>query len=220
MVKSVREKKRSAGDDSPAGQILFLLKRSERGMTVDDLCRALGVTAMAVHRQLKVLKGQGLVDSEAERQGRGRPLHLYRLTEAADHLFPNNYSELLIELLDELRLKEGPGGLKKLLQSQFKRFVSSHRTQTRKKDLPGSVDTVNGILKDNGYMSEAERISAKRYLIKLYNCPVSRVAKEFPYICSCEQCSLTELLKGAKVTRDHHILSGQNYCSYVVEKKE
>ncbi len=220
MVRSVHESKQITNiKDSPRNQILFLLKRSESGMTVEQLCEALKVTPMAVHRQLKVLEGQGLVDSEVQRQGRGRPLQIYRLTSSADGLFPNNSPELLVELLDELRSREGAPVLRKLLQSQFKRFVSSHKPQTSKKDLPGVVDTVAGIMNENGYMSEAERISGKKFLIKLYNCPVSRVAREFPFICSCEKGSLHELLQGAKVTRDHHILSGQNYCSYVVEKK-
>ncbi len=48
------------------------------------------------------------------------------------------------------------------------------------------------------------------------NCAVAQVAKRFPETSIFEQGFLAELLL-AKVTRRHHILQKDNFCSYLVE---
>ena len=48
------------------------------------------------------------------------------------------------------------------------------------------------------------------------NCPVAQVAKKFPHVCIYEEEFLSELLQ-AKVTRRHHLLQKDHFCSYLVE---
>src|SRR5687767_4285277 len=79
-------------------RILYLLKKSEAGLTVEELCRSLNVTPMAVHRPLAGLVDQGLVISALRRQAkRGRPLSVFQVTDSADDYFPKNYGGLLME---------------------------------------------------------------------------------------------------------------------------
>ena len=61
-----------------------------------------------------------------------------------------------------------------------------------------------------------ERLGPNKYLIKEMNCAVAQVAKSFPETCIFEEGFLAELLL-AKVTRRHHILQNDQYCSYLVE---
>ena len=204
--------------DSPRTQILFLLRKSERGMSTEELCKSLNVTPMAVHRQLKRLLQEGLVTSEILRQDRGRPIHIYKLTEATDPIFPKSYSQLLLELLTELKLKEGVTRVRELFESRFKRFVASNREKVAAQKLSDTVVGTCEVLNENGYMAESESAPGHKFVIKLHNCPIYKVARQFPEICGCEQASLSELVN-AKVTRDRHILQGHNYCSYLVEKK-
>lgn len=204
--------------DSPRTQILYLLRKSERGMSTDELCSELKVTPMAVHRQLKKLLEEGLVTSETLRQNRGRPIHIYKLTEATDHIFPKSYSQLLLELLTELKLKQGVARVRELFESRFKKFVSANKDKVSKQNLSDTVVAACNVLTENGYMAEPQLATNGKFVIKLHNCPIYKVARQFPETCGCEQASLSELLK-AKVTRDRHILQGHNYCSYLVEKK-
>jgi predicted ArsR family transcriptional regulator len=173
---------------------------------------------MAVHRQLKRLLREGLVASETLRQTRGRPLHIYKLTDATDHIFPKSYSQLLLDLLTELKLKQGAARVRELFESRFKKFVASHKQTVSKPKPSDTVEACCSVLNENGYMAESEPASNDRYVIKLHNCPIYKVARQFPEFCGCEQASLGELLE-AKVTRDRHILQGHNYCSYLIEKK-
>jgi predicted ArsR family transcriptional regulator len=204
--------------ESSRTQILHLLRKSEGGLSTEELRRSLNVTTMAVSRQLALLEGQGLIYSELIRKPRGRPVHVFRLTDSADDFFPRTYSQLVMDLLHELSAREGIARVRKLFDQRFKRIVDSCKQRIGKKDLAGRVAETTKILEENGYLSESQKVNSRKYLLKLYNCPISKVAKEYPHVCSCEKSSLG-LMTESKVTRDHHILSGQNYCSYTIEKK-
>ena len=138
-----------------------------------------------------------------------------------DHFPPTHLRcgvQLLLDLLTEVKAHGGLKRVRKLLDHRFRTLVDSYRDKIQRKDFGGRIQDTSKILEENGYLSEAKQMSGKKWELKLYNCPISKVAKEYPHVCGCEQSSLGLLLH-AKVTRDHHILSGQNYCSYVIEKK-
>ena len=199
-------------------QILYLLKKSETRLTIDDLCKSLHVTPMAVHRPLAALMDQGLVLSELLRQAkRGRPLRVYKLTDNAEEYFPKNYGRLLMEFLEDLGAREGSGRIRKFFEGRFRRSANSNRDKMKGKDLAGRVASLCQILNQSDYMVESEQIGNNRFVIRLLNCPISKVAREYPQACSCEKQYLSDLLH-AKVERDHHIINGQTYCSYIVRK--
>src|SRR5512143_417687 len=108
--------------NSPAGQILLQLQR--RGAaTVKELEDALGVTATAVRQQIGNLLAEGLIQQEIERQGRGRPRHVYSLTSQGRALFPNHYDEFTNSLLREILLTEGPDKVALLLGGMSRRLA-------------------------------------------------------------------------------------------------
>ena len=200
-------------------QILALLRKSDSGLSVEELCSGLKVTAMAVHRPLSALEENGFVVSEPVHDGRrGRPLIVYRLTEAADDLFPKNYGPVLLEFLNELKSKEEINRIRNFFATRFDRIFRNHRSTMKGKDLPARVQAVSGILDQMNYMPDSKEAGRNEYVINLFNCPISKVAKAYPQICRCEQKSLSGLLD-ADVTRGHHILNGGNHCSYIIRKK-
>jgi len=54
-----------------------------------DLATELGLTVAAVRQQLLRLDDDGLVTHHRQTEGRGRPVHRYELTPAAEVLFPS-----------------------------------------------------------------------------------------------------------------------------------
>ena len=200
-------------------KILHLLRKSDTGMSMEELCAALEVTPMAVHRPLNLLKENGLVSSEILRlRKRGRPVRIYKVTESGDEQFPKNYGALLLELLQHVRLSEGPRKIRLLFEACFKGSVQAHREIMKGKDLGARVRMLSEILNKKNYMADIEQTNRSKFVIKLQNCPISKVAREFPQACSCEQKYLSELLH-ADVRRDRHILNGENYCSYIIRRK-
>src|SRR3990170_2095514 len=96
--------------------IINLLKRSEAGLTVPELCQALKVTPMALRRHLAVLERDGLVQTDLKRQPLGRPAYVYFLTGRAEAFFPKNYAPLVLELLSDLVVLDGEEKLDLLFQ--------------------------------------------------------------------------------------------------------
>jgi predicted ArsR family transcriptional regulator len=198
-----------------AQRILHCLRKCEEGMSIEQLSDCLEVTPMAVHRPLMSLKELGFVESTLQREKkRGRPIRIFRLTEHADELSPKNYGSFILQLLDQLR----PRKIQDLFESCFRTSYKKTREQMKGKDLPQRVESLAHMLSENNYMAEHQQVGKDQFVIKLLNCPLSKVAKEYPLTCSCEKSYLSNLLQ-AKVQRDHHILSGQNYCSYIVTRK-
>lgn len=88
--------------------ILLDLLRGAAGMTIHEMAEGLGVTATAVRQRLTRLMAQGLVERRAERVGRGRPNHVYELTEQGRRAGGSNFSDLAMVLWEELRAIPDP----------------------------------------------------------------------------------------------------------------
>ena len=171
---------------------------------------------MAVRRQLTFLEGNGLVASQREKRRIGRPLQRYSLTEKGHERFERSYAELAVELLTELRGVDGKAKISQLFDLRRGAEVDKYRGRVQGKTLEARVHQVTEILTEKGYMAKWEKIDQNKYLIKEMNCAVAQIAKKFPQACIDEQEFLMELL-GAKVTRQHHILHKDQFCSYLVE---
>ena len=122
-----------------------------------------------------------------------------------------------MEFLQDLGAREGSTRIRKFFETRFRKSASSNREKMKGKDLSTRVQALSQILNQNNYMTESEQIGPNKYVIRLLNCPISQVAKKYPQACSCEQHYLSDLLQ-AKVERDHHIVNGQTYCSYIIRK--
>src|SRR5438093_75963 len=125
--------------DSPRTQILHLLKKSEEGLTTEEIRKALNVTTMAVSRQIALLEGQGLIRSELIRKPRGRPVHVFFLTDSAETYFPKTYAQLLLDLLTEVKAHGGQKRVRKLLDQRFRTLVDAYRQKILHKDFGGKI---------------------------------------------------------------------------------
>src|SRR5207244_5767739 len=79
-------------------ELLMTLKRLGEARA-DELASALDVSVSAVRQVLGALEGEGLVTHAELRVERGRPKHVYRLSDAGDSLFPRRYGDLTNEVL-------------------------------------------------------------------------------------------------------------------------
>ncbi len=65
-------------------QMLDLL-RKQGPLTISALVDEMGVTATAVRQRIQRLTAEGLIERQAEKNGRGRPNHRYSLTRRANN---------------------------------------------------------------------------------------------------------------------------------------
>src|SRR5262249_19139505 len=104
----------SANDPRRRRAILELLKW-HGPHDAQTLAGGVGVSAMAVRQHLYGLADEKLVASEEEARPMGRPAKLWRLTPAADELFPNAHADLTVSLIGSVRQAFGEGGIERLI---------------------------------------------------------------------------------------------------------
>ncbi len=201
---------------SASSRVLQVLKTAGGGLSVKKMCEKLDLSSMAVRRQLAVLEAHDLVFSQREKQKTGRPSQVYYLTDGGHEEFDRDYSSLTIDLLVGIRSLLGKPKINQLLDIRNSNLLEKAKRRVRGKTLETRVHEVAQLLTEAGYMANWEKLGPNRYLIKEMNCAVAKVAKKFPQVCIFEESFLEEILQ-AKVTRQHHILQKDHFCSYLVE---
>src|SRR5437660_321137 len=88
--------------DTTRGKILSLLRKSNEGLTVDELSHELAITSNAVRQQIALLEGGHFVNGRRVKRGATKPSVVYFLTSEGDNLFPKHYDALLNSVLREI----------------------------------------------------------------------------------------------------------------------
>jgi predicted ArsR family transcriptional regulator len=198
-------------------QILDLLQWNGTGLTADTLAHKLGISAVAVRKHLAVLERDSLITAELERRPIGRPSYVYRLTTAAQELFPNDYANLATSLLELIRRTNGEDGVDELFHRRSEMLATELAAQVQGTTLQERLQQVANILGEQGYMPEILKLQdgPERYLLTEHHCPILRVAQAFQQACACERDVLFKLLQ-ADVERCDHRMTGHPQCSYLI----
>ena len=108
------------------------------------MAEAIDVTPTAVRQRLVRLLAQDLVRREAERCGRGRPRHRYRLTEKGLRLTGSNFTDLALALWSQLKTiqddeirSELVGRVVKALAEGYAKEIRGTTTGERMRSLAG-----------------------------------------------------------------------------------
>lgn len=206
---------------SQSQQDIVKLLRRHGAMTVEDLSRALGVTSVAVRHHLDVLEAEGLLFSEVERRAevptsgsrRGRPRRLFQLTDAADDLFPKNYSGLVQTILEHLESSGGSESIDEVFRARRLRIEADLQKRLEGEALEKRVAAMAELQDRSGYMADWEAKEDGSFVLREHNCAICKVARRFPQVCSNE-LQLIQNVTQAEVVREQHIGSGDSICSY------
>jgi DeoR family transcriptional regulator, suf operon transcriptional repressor len=197
--------------------ILNLLKR-EGPQSAAQVAAALSLTPAAVRMQLVHLEEDGLLehrDDDDETPRRGRPTHVYVLSDAGEALYPKRYGDLTTELLGYLG---GPDGAQvdALFEQRRQRRVEGARPRLSNLSFDEQVQALAAILDEDGYLADSERLPDGSWRITEHNCAILTVAHGFSQACSSELSFIRDALPGATVERVAHLMDGAHVCAYVV----
>lgn len=195
--------------------------RAERGATVQGVCTAVGVTATAVRYRLSRLLDLGFIAREAVRAGRGRPHHVYKVTEAGHRELGENYAELALVLWQAVRDIDAPDVRNRVLarvrESMVDRYGGPHR--------PGSTVSMGqrfnrlaARLGEHGFDVETET-TGDLPILRERNCPYHELAAEDDGICELEQAVFAEVL-GTAVVRSQCCMDGDSCCEFTPKAVE
>jgi predicted ArsR family transcriptional regulator len=196
--------------------IVNLLKR-QGPLAAGEVARALSLTPAAIRLQLSHLEEDGLLERIEDQPtgGRGRPTHRYRLSAAAEALYPKRYGDLTTELLGYLG---GPDSAQvdALFEQRRQRRVDEARPLLDQLSFDEQVGALTAILDADGYLADAERLDDGSWRITEHNCAILTVAHGFSQACSSELSFIREALPGATVERVAHLMDGAHVCAYRV----
>lgn len=199
-------------------KILELLKL-HGPMTAPQLAKELEMTVMGVRGHLALLERDGLIRHDTVPKKLGRPTYLYALTNQGDELFPRTYAQLAESLLETVRTLYGNKGVARLFDHRTKVLATHYRARMNEKSLRERVAELAKIRTEEGYMADWEELGPKTFLLKEHNCAICQIARKCPTACSHELELFRSVLDDATVTRDEHIMKGDQACTYVIRPK-
>ena len=180
----------------------------------------MGINPISVRHHVTKLEAGGLVTSEEERHGVGRPRRLYFLTEKGMEQFPTRYLRLTLRLLSQLK-ENLPGPMVNELFSQVADdLVTDYANDLDLEEMPieERLDVVKDLLRGEGFTMEWER-QDDGYHIRESSCPYYHVGQTHPEICAVDQTLISNVLS-VPVEKVKCILNGDSYCTYVVPTAE
>lgn len=196
-------------------RIIEYLKEKQQA-TVEELAIAIDLTPMAVRYHLNVLQADNLIGVVAVRRqsGPGRPQQIYKLTDAADDFFPEDYRSLTDYLLEEVSARLGKQGVGQLFNGIATRLVEEAPPPKENQSFEERLDEVVTFLTEKGFAVcwEAEENS---YVIHAHSCPYRRVAKDHSEVCMLDQQIISTMLNTTP-NRIACLTGGDDHCTYRV----
>lgn len=195
-------------------RLLDYLKR--KPSTAPELAEAFGLTDTAVRQHLEMLETAGLVTRRADRpSGRGRPAVRWALTDASRAVFADRHGDLTVELITSIREALGERALAKVVDARAAHQLRAYRADLdRLSSVRVKVRRLAEIRASEGYMAEA-RADGDGWILVEHHCPVCTAATTCQNLCRSE-LEVFQAALGADVvvTREQHLLSGDERCAY------
>lgn len=201
------------------GQLLLMV-RKQPGSTVTELAEQLGISGVAVRRQLSALSRLGLVEpvpprADDDHHRRGRPAGGWRVTPAGLAHAPGNYDTFALDLLAQLDERDGSEAVDGLLQLQARSLANHYRCCLADFDeLRDRVKLLAELRDDAGYDAFTDEDDGALRLTEC-NCAVYRVAEKYPVLCALELELMRDVLgPDVDVQRVSHTMQGDGVCAY------
>jgi len=178
---------------SETDQAVLDLIRHRGSASISDLCEYLGVTATAIRQRFIRLAAGGLLERFEDRRGRGRPVHLYRLTDQGLGAMGENLSDLAEALWSEVLAISDPQIRNSVIDGVLNRLVAKYRGEVTGETVTERLRSIADIFRQRRIPFEVENTGSQASL-KIVGCPYPRLNSNNDEICRFEQRLVGELL--------------------------
>jgi DeoR family transcriptional regulator, suf operon transcriptional repressor len=191
-----------------------LLTRPRR--TINELADEVGISPISIRHHIASLQAEGLITSEEERHGVGRPRQVFSLTESGVEQFPTRYVRLTIRLLERLKETMPEAMVNKLFVQMAEDLAKdlAAGTQTKNLNMQERLNLVKELLKQEGFSIEWEH-QGDNYQISEASCPYYYIGQNHPEVCSVDQILISTVLS-VPAEKIKCILNGDKSCTYLI----
>ena len=192
--------------------------RVDESLGVGELSATLGVTATAVRQRLARLMRAGWVERRTLGGRRGRPAHVYSLTEAGQRLGGDNFRDLAMVLWQELRGVRDPEVRRGFIGRVGAGLAGLHRADVTGADPAARLRVVADIMRSRDIactIEEAGNDGGAAPVLTSYTCPYPDLAEQDRGICAAERVMIEELV-GDAVRLAECRLDGGSCCRFTL----
>jgi DeoR family transcriptional regulator, suf operon transcriptional repressor len=188
--------------------------------TINDLAQSVGINPISVRHHIAKLQADGLIASEEELHGVGRPRRVYFLTEAGIEKFPTRYMRLTLRLLEQLKGTMPENMVNQIFAQMAEDLVEDYLDENArtKLSMEERLAMMSDVLTKEGFNVEWER-RGDEYHIREVNCPYIHISQNHPEVCSVDQTVISAMLD-VPAEKIHCVLNGDTHCTYVVTQSK
>jgi DeoR family suf operon transcriptional repressor len=194
-------------------RVLQTLLTNQR-CTINEIADAVEINPISVRHHITKLQADGMVDSEEERHGVGRPRRVYFLTENGREHFPTRYLRLTLRLLEQLKETVPQPMVDQLFSQMAKDLASSYTAELTGLRPEERLDLVKKMLNNEGFSVDWEK-QGDYFQIRESNCPYYHVGQNYPEICTVDQTMISTVLS-VPAEKIQCMLHGDAHCTYIV----
>jgi DeoR family suf operon transcriptional repressor len=186
--------------------------------TITDLAEKVGISPISVRHHIASLEAEGLINSEDERHGVGRPRQVFFLTDTGIEQFPTRYVRLTVRLLEHLKETMPEAMINKLFTQMAEDLARdlSNGTELKNLSMKERLNLVKDLLRREGFNIEWEQIEGS-YQIHEASCPYYYIGQNHPEVCAVDQILISKVLS-VPAEKVKCILNGDSNCTYVVSE--
>jgi DeoR family suf operon transcriptional repressor len=187
--------------------------------TVNELAESVGINPISVRHHVNKLEAEGLIESQEERHGVGRPRLVYSLTQMGMEQFPQRYLQLTLRLLEQLKSSlpaEVIGDIFREVAQEMAGEITK-QVDLQELNLEQRLELLQRALVAEGFMVELEEENGDYYIVEA-SCPYHHVGEDYPEICIVDE-ELIARFADTSPKRVECILDGDKQCRYLIKPK-
>ena len=187
--------------------------------TVNELADSVGINPISVRHHVNKLEAEGLIESQEERHGVGRPRLVYSLTPKGMEQFPQRYLQLTLRLLQQLKSNLPDEVIGDIFREVAQGIAGDITKQINLQELnlKERLELLRQALLAEGYMVDLEEEDGNYYIIES-SCPYHHVGEDYPEICIVDE-ELIARFADTSPERVECILDGDKQCRYLIKAK-
>ncbi|MCC7021166.1 MAG: ArsR family transcriptional regulator [Ardenticatenales bacterium] len=192
--------------------ILQYLREHGTG-SVEALAEAVGLAPVTVRHHLHLLRDDGLVDVAAEPAGRGRPRHVFRLSQTGGQAIveDNRFAVLTARLLDAMRAADR-GQIEGVFAAMAESIADTNRGSFTDRPVEDRLDAVVSLLAAEGFTTSWQP-EGDGFVLHQLSCPFHALGEQHREVC-CMDERLIEAVVGGAVEREEWRMDGSATCIY------